>query len=277
MNENKLEFIGEEVRGDAFSQKLKTSITFEQADASNPFHTKEMRVHGYEHLDLLENRSFTDMMFLLYRGELPDAHEQVLFDKLLGALFNPGVRHPAVRAAMNIAIGRSHPVHILPAGLSVASGDYNGADDVIKCMQFLMRHCDDDVVQVVQGAKQRSGYDQVSQPLLVPGFGSVYGSPDPYAQKLADYLRKHNPDGQFFLFSQQLNRELASVGAGWLMSGLASAILLDLGFTPKQGAGVFQIAISASISAHGTEKCGKPVTDMPFVSDEHYHILKEAR
>jgi citrate synthase len=58
---------------------------------------------------------------------------------------------------------------------------------------------------------------------------------------------------------------------GWQMPGLAAAMFAELGFSPNVGAGLFQLASSPGLLAHGIEMSGKPITGMPFVSDSHYH------
>ena len=276
MTNKNLNFIKELVRKNDHTKKIPTEITFEESHNDNPFHTENMYIHGYEHFDLMNNTSFSEMIFLLFRGELPNKEEKVLFEKLLGSLINLGVRNPATRAAMTLAIGRSNPLHILPASLSIASGNYIGGEDVMKSMIFLAKNVDKDISEVVNSVLKNTNYDKVNNPLIVSGFGSVYGGCDPYTQKLVNYITQYNINGKYFNFSKKLVNEFNKHEASWLLSGFAAAVLLDLGFKPKEGGNIYLIAVSACLGAHGLEKSAKPVTDMPFVSDEDYHISEEA-
>jgi citrate synthase len=57
---------------------------------------------------------------------------------------------------------------------------------------------------------------------------------------------------------------------GWLYTGLAAAVFVDLGFHPRAGAGLFQIAAAPGLLAHGLELANKPRTAYPFPDDDHY-------
>jgi citrate synthase len=67
---------------------------------------------------------------------------------------------------------------------------------------------------------------------------------------------------------------LAARSLGWLNTGVVAAVLVDLGFHPRDGAGVFQLLGAPGLLAHGMELANKPVTAMPYVDDEHYVIEK---
>ena len=59
---------------------------------------------------------------------------------------------------------------------------------------------------------------------------------------------------------------------GWLSVGVAAAVFADLGFHPRYGAGLFQLLSAPGLLAHGMEQANKPITAMPFVSDNAYVI-----
>ena len=59
------------------------------------------------------------------------------------------------------------------------------------------------------------------------------------------------------------------------VSGIAAAVFTDLGFSPRAGAGLFQLLGAPGLLAHGAELANKPVTAMPFVKDENYAIKYE--
>jgi len=51
-----------------------------------------------------------------------------------------------------------------------------------------------------------------------------------------------------------------------------AAILCELGFQPRMGAGMFQLISAPGIFAHGIEMANKPITAMPFPDDKDYSI-----
>ena len=59
---------------------------------------------------------------------------------------------------------------------------------------------------------------------------------------------------------------------GWLATGVVAAVLTDLGFPPRAAAGIYQIISAPGLLAHGVELANKPLTAMPFISDEDYII-----
>jgi citrate synthase len=61
---------------------------------------------------------------------------------------------------------------------------------------------------------------------------------------------------------------------GWLTTGVAAAVFCDLGFQPKIGGALFQLLGAPGLAAHGLELANKPITAMPYISDENYVIEK---
>ncbi|NTS76647.1 citrate synthase [Catenovulum sp. SM1970] len=269
-------FAKEVIRQEQYTEAIPTKITLEEASEHNPFHTETMHLHGYEHLDLVNNCSFSEVIFLLFRGELPSKAEQQLFDKLLTCLINLGPRHPATRAAMNVGIAKTALQHILPVSLSVASGKYNGCEDVFNAMNFLRKNRNKKPADVIENAISQGNFDAIENPSIIPGFGSLYGSADSYAAKLANYLKPYNTQGTYMQFSLALVEQMKAYDAGWLLSGLTAAVLCDLGFHPRQGHSIYQIAIAPGLAAHGIEKANRPTTEMPYVDEENYHIEPQA-
>ena len=126
-------------RGDVFANKIETKITDEQSPDHNPYHVNKQLIHGYDHLDLLENCNFADVIYLLLRGNLPSEKDSLLFNKLALALINPGPRHPAAQASITAGVGKSDTVNILPIALGVYGGTFDGAGNIELTMRFLRK------------------------------------------------------------------------------------------------------------------------------------------
>lgn len=117
-----------------FAAKTVTRIWDEQPEEQNPYLAKHCRCHGYDLLELMQKCTFSEVMFLLFRGELPSKEQARLLDALLVAFINPGPRHPATRAAMNAGVSKTKAPHILPIALSVLGGRYLGGEEVEAAM-----------------------------------------------------------------------------------------------------------------------------------------------
>jgi len=259
-------------RNDVFADKVSTRIWEETPSDENPYIADSSRCHGYDLIELMQGRSYVDVLYLLFRGDLPSAHERQLLEQLMIGLINPGPRHPATRAAMNAGIGKTESEHILPIGLAVISGTHLGAGEIEGSMRFLRKHARKSPDQVVEELLAIPSRPDEGDWHVVPGFGSRYGSVDIVPNKMAENLASQNDDWKMLQWGCEFSRLLSSYHMGWLATGLAAAVFADLGFQPRYGAGLFQLISAPGILAHGMEQSNKPVTAMPFVKDENYVI-----
>lgn len=261
--------VDEQARGDKFCQQVTTGIWKETPDPHNPYHTAEARCHGYEHLALANNRSFSDVLYLLFRSELPEKAEAELFERLLISVIHPGPRHPACKAIMSAAVSKTNVRNFVPLALTMFSGEWMGSHEVFKAMRFLEASAERDPQAVAAELCQAADTDAEGDITLAPGFGSLYGSADSYAQRLADNLAS---DGQYSRWAQAFVAAIADFNAGYRTTGVFAAVMADLGFTPYQGEMIYQIASAPGLAAQADEKRTRPLTDMPFISDENYVI-----
>lgn len=255
-------------RNEAFVERAATRIWFECPSTLNPYIATQAYCHGYDLFELIEKRSFVDVFYLLFRGELPSKAEAELLEKLMIALINPGPRHPATRAAMNAGIGKTEPVHILPIGLGVLGGNYQGAGEIEAAMRFLRKSYKQDPEIVAQQVLAQINQD--AQPCS--GFGSHYGGADLLTAGLAMKLLSLQGAGDVLKWAEKFVGHLAHANMGWFSTGLAAAVFCDLGFQPRVSSGIFQLLNAPGLVAHGFEMTNKPITAMPFVKEENYVI-----
>ena len=106
----------------------------------------------------------------------------------------------------------------------------------------------------------------------VPGFGNHFGDIDPMVRNYANHLGHLVAAGECINWARDLCDILQQYRLGRLMTGLTAAVLSDLGFQPRAGAGLYQLMCAPGLLAHGLEYANKPLNAVPFVADEHYHI-----
>ncbi|MEN0035564.1 MAG: citrate/2-methylcitrate synthase [Cellvibrio sp.] len=263
------EYKHEEVRSrnEPFVTRTATNLWYEEPAADNPYLAEASYCHGYDLAELAEKRSFVDVFYLLFRGELPTRAQAQLLQQLMIALINPGPRHPATRAAMNAGVGKTDPLHILPIATAVLGGAYAGGGEVENAMQFFATHSGADAQQVTTNLLLSNESDW-----SVTGFDKRFGGVDPIAKKLADHLATLDAAGAALAWGREFSAALAAQGIGWTMAGVAAAAFTDLGFNSRTGACLFQLLGAPGLLAHGLEMAGKPILAMPFVSDENYVI-----
>ncbi len=254
-------------RGEQFTPKLGTKITEEIASESNPYQAKQVRIHGYDHATLTEKCELSDVIYLLFKGELPDPKERELFRKLCVALINPGPRHPATQASITAGVGKTMTVNILPIALSIFGGKFDGASEVEEAMRYFRR-------KIRTNAAEQLNEFNSANAHTIPGYGKLYGSYDPYAEKL---LMQFTEDKSLKVlrWSKDLHFQLKQHGIGILRSGLCAATLADLGFQPRQGNALLQLFAAPGLLAHGLEYSNKPLTSMLFEPDECYEIEED--
>ena len=250
-------------RGEKFTPRIETKITRETPTAHNPYLVEQSRIHGYDHLELMQHCDVADVIFLLFRGELPDTRERTLFRKLLIALINPGPRHPATQASITAGVGKTLTVNVLPIALAIFGGGFDGAADVEKAMRYYRR-----ASRKPASAAAAACTGATETP---PGFGVLYGDPDPYAQKLLQHLNDGGA-GKVLSWVAQLHEALRPQHLGILKSGICAAVLADLGFQPRLGNSLMQLMAAPGLLAHGMEFANKPLTSMLFEPDDCYDL-----
>lgn len=264
-----------ESRNEVFAERTATKIWQETESPHNPYLADSCRCHGYDLLELTQKRSFVEVLYLLFRGELPDANEAMLLEQLMIALINPGPRHPATRAAMNAGVGSTDREHILPIALSIFSGSHLGAGEVEPAMNWLRKQRKHDPRQVADELLANSTPPAAGDWHIVPGFGSRFGDVDIMAAKIAEHLSGLSGNHETLSWGCAFARSLNEHALGWLPPAIAAAVFTDLGFSPRAGAGLFQLLGAPGLLAHGVELSNKPVTAMPFIKDENYVIRYE--
>jgi citrate synthase len=255
-------------REETFAKQLTTKITEEVASDENPYLVKQVRYHGYDQLELMDKCAVSDVVYLMFRGELPTEYERELFRRLCIALINPGIRHPATQASVTAGVGKTIPVNVLPIALSIYGGDFDGAADVESAMRMYRRLSRKPAADALLTLKK----NEIEN---MPGFGTLYGDIDHYASQLMLNILAVAADSKLLAWVSELNGLLQSQGIGLLKTGLCAAVLAELGFQPRQGCGLMQLLAAPGLLAHGVEYANKPLTSMLFESDDCYEIEYE--
>jgi citrate synthase len=245
-----------------YAKQATTQITAEVAAASNPYLTVQQQIYGYELVELMQKRSYTDVLFLLLTGELPTSPQAQLLSQLQIALCNAGPRHPATRAVMTAAISKTRPEHLLPIGLQVLGGERQGALAVAEAWQSLKLYLAD------------TSFEPQHFPLPA-GFGQMYGGCEPMQAALLAQLASLPAAGAALRLCGQLQEHWQARQQGILDTGLCAACCLDLGIGKRESIGFFQLLRAPGLLVHAMEQTHKPITDSPLLSDEDYEFQQD--
>jgi len=195
-------------RDEQFANRTVTRIWDEEASVENPYLAQRCRCHGYDILELAEKRSFVEVLFLLFQGELPSSNQAKLLETLMIATMNPGPRHPGTRAAMNAGVGKTNTAHILPISLSIIGGSHLGGEEVVEAMHFLRKkrkYPPQDIAEDLQNGSRPPEGDWH----IVAGFGSRFGGIDPMPQQAAACLLGLPGDWQTLQWGDDFSKALS--------------------------------------------------------------------
>ncbi|MCF6231210.1 MAG: citrate synthase [Gammaproteobacteria bacterium] len=267
----------EQRREGAFAQQVTTKICLETPTKENPYLTEKSYCHGYNLMELMSKRRFVDVFYLLFRSELPTAAESEILEQLMIALINPGPRHPATRAAMVAGVGKTDTSHLLPISLTIMGGQHLGGAGVEPAMRFLRKNRRTPAYEVAEKLISQRPAATEGDWQIAPGFGSRYNGIDPMPTKIAKQLLTLEGAGDTLKWACTFADAITPANVGWLTPGVAAAVLTDLGFAPRAGAGLFQIFCAPGLLAHAVEFASKPISAMPFPEDKDYIIEYQNR
>jgi citrate synthase len=205
--------------------------------------------------DLIGNTSFSEMVYLLIKGELPSDNHKKMFEAILVSFCDHGITPPSTQAARLMASAGS-PVNACLAGGILAFGQ-NHAGAIENAMKTLQ-----------EGVKISETYDRTASEnarfiideLLnkgkkIPGFGHRYHSEDPRAKKLLKIAEHTKSIGKHVKLAIELEKILfKDKGIKMNIDGANAAILSDMGFDYQIGCGIFVIGRIPGLLAHINEE-----------------------
>src|SRR5580704_15495439 len=93
-------------------------------------------IHGYDVADLMNRADFTDTIFLLHRGRLPNYGERRILNAILIAVADHGAGAPSCAAARLVASGnRQSASGAIAAGVLAIGEEHGGAGSA--CMEMI--------------------------------------------------------------------------------------------------------------------------------------------
>ena len=252
---------------------LHTSIWQEEPEADNPFAAKQAFCHGYDvYGDILTKASFTEYLYLLFKGERPTIQQALLLDKLAIVVANLGPRDHSIRAAMNGGVGGSTAAGCLMAALAVGAGQYSGAHEVFHAVN-IWQLAEQDIARWQQAMTQLLANKEVDiwQPMEhVAGFDPHGVTCSTITQQSLVYLASLMPNGHLaWLLSNR--QQLEQIANGTLaMTGVFAAACIDLGFNAEQAEMLFlQLRLSGA-AVHALEQQQLGWKKFPFYGQAVY-------
>lgn len=249
-------------------ESIHTRIWREEPEPNNPFATRAAYCHGYDvYGEMLGRARWADMLYLLFRGEAPNAVQANLLDALALALANPGPRDASVHAAMCGGVAGSTAAASLMAALSVGAGRYGGAREVFDAM-LIWRDAGCDLAAWLSLASDwESPHLDIWPQAEHPAGFDPYGVSTPTA--VLQTLNTLAALGTFphlaWLTANRACLEEA-LGVPLAIVGVAAAALVDLGFSAQEGEMLYLMLRLPGAAAHALEQSENGFKRFPFYS-----------
>lgn len=213
-----------------------------------------IRVRGYDLLELIGNRPFGDVVFLLLSGDLPRGNEGRLLDAVLVAASEHSVLAPSVDAARFVASSGVPLQAAVAAGIAGLGDAHGGAVDL--GAELLLEAERDGARPVVERYRQAGR--------RIPGYGHAIHDPDPRAPRLFEVAASLGLAGAYVSLARDVEEAVEAVYHRRLpinIDGAMAAILLELGLDPRLGKAFYVIARAPGLCAHVFEQ---QTTERPY-------------
>ncbi len=255
--------------------KIRSRVWREVPEADNPFSPAACYCHGYDvYGEVLDKATWSEYIYLLFKGDRPDSSKRLLLEKLAIAIANPGPRDHGVQAAMNGGVGGSGSASSLIAALAVGAGQLGGAREVFHALK-IWHECDNDL----RAWKSRIGelrktpvdvWPQMEHPPGFDPYGVTCTTPAKSVLQMFSSIYPHGALG----WLEKNRQDLEDVaGCPLAIPGISAAALYDLGFSPHEGEMLYLILRLPGAAVHSIEQAGYGFRNFPFYRDAV--VLKE--
>lgn len=203
-------------------------------------------IGGVSLVELIEKRSFAEVVFLLLRGNLPTAKEGALFEAMLVAAMENGLEAPSIFVP-RVVKASGNAFHVALAAGMLAIGERHGGAGEKAAELFASGKSASEIAEEWMGKGKP-----------VPGFGhKMYKNEDPRAATLYAKAKGLGFACEAFKIAYGLEAEIEARKGKKIplnIDGAQAACLLELGFDWRLGKALFLMARIVGMSAHVLEE-----------------------
>ena len=224
----------------------------------------QIRVRGYDLVEMMGTIPFAHAVHLLFTGELPSPKVGKLVDALMVASIDHGPGTPSALATRTAASGGANVKNATTAGFLTLDNSHGAA--VENCMKVLQT-----VLEQTRPAADEDEKSAIIKDFVktekeagrkIPGFGHRQHPHDPRTDKLFALAFDAGVGGEYIAVAQLISNVLSEKAGKELpinVDGAVAAILCELGYPTELGNGPFLIARLTSLLANAYEE----ITTMP--------------
>ncbi|MBN1957821.1 MAG: citryl-CoA lyase [Desulfuromonadales bacterium] len=219
-----------------------------------------IRFRGYPVEELIGNVSFSQMIWLMLRGELPEPGRARLLDTALMSAVDHGPQAPSIaiaRMAATCGIGLNNA---MASAVNVLGDVHGGAgEQAIELYQQIFQVQESGVP--LDEAAFSSVDNLLSTGRFVPGFGHRFHPLDPRSPRLLELVdnaaAEGTVSGRFAAIGRAVEKAIMAVKGKLIpmnIDGATAVIYAELGFSPQLARGLFCLSRSVGILAHAWEQ-----------------------
>ena len=213
----------------------------------------EIRVRGYDIVEMMGRLSFSDAVFLILKGELPTKEESEMMRAILVSGIDHGVTPPSALSTRNVLSAGNSLNAAIAAGVLTIGDIHGGAiERCAKILQSWAKRPDE-----ISSLAKELVSDFIYRRRRIPGFGHRLHETDPRTVKLFQMARDLNFSGKHLELAQAVETELSNSLGKRLpinVDGAIAAVISDMGFDWRMGKGFFIISRVAGLVAHAHEE-----------------------
>ncbi len=205
-------------------------------------------IRGQNLQELIKNKSFAEVIFLILKGTLPNENENKMTNALLVACIDHGVGAPSATVARTVASTGNSLHTAVSAGIQTLGELHGGA--IEGSAKFFQEHVgESDLENLLKGLKEKK--------VRITGFGHKVLSHDHRADSLFAIAKDTGFFGKHCQFATETEVVLNKISSKPLplnIDGAMAAIISDMGFDWKIAKGFFIIGRVPGLVAHVFEQ-----------------------
>jgi len=242
---------------------------------------EQLLVREHNLNDLLGKHTYSEALFHILQGKLPNEQQRQMFDLVLVAFHGGfGLLPPTTLVPRLVAGTGVSTAQALAAGY-LASGPYHvgAVEHAMTLYRDILNAFRDHTGEGSHTAGELHEFarsyvlDMMKRSDTVPGYGHPLLRKDPRPTHVRRVLVEMEAEGPYLdVYDGVVGCMLEQKGVPPNVDGVTGAILLSLGFHPQHGTGLFLLARTAAMLAHVVEE----QTDMPYQTQKRFMVLPVA-
>lgn len=221
----------------------------------------EIRYRGFEIQDLIGQITFSQMIWMMMRGELPSKEQAGLLDTALMSAIDHGPQAPSIaiaRMAATCGVGLNNA---MASAINVLGDVHGGAgEQAVEIYNNIVERMKSGGSLEEEVASEIDNFVSTKGKYL-PGFGHRFHPIDPRAPRLLEVVRKaaskNVVSGRFVNVAVQIEADLERRKGKKIplnIDGATAVIYAELGFPAPLARGLFCLSRSVGILAHAWEQ-----------------------